>query len=279
MAGHVYVSGPDRHLKVTPGGIETTREPREHHTRPAIDPLFRSAARIFGPRTIAVVLSGYGGDGAAGVIAVHSRRGTVVAQEPADAEVPSMPRRAIETGYVTMVVPGREIAATIGRIMSRVEVAAGGREMPLEDEVKRQIAHDIHEQERGGRNGKTALVTCPDCGGTMWQTDEGSFVDFSCHIGHRYSADTLMVEKTEHLEAALGTALRLLKEKAMLLRHSATRARANGNERAAERLDEQASVDERYAGVLQRELLEAEPSALSNAMIEEETPIGEDGTS
>jgi two-component system chemotaxis response regulator CheB len=267
--GTVYLAGPDRHLKLTGAAVEPTREPREHHVRPAVDVLFRSAARIFGPRTIAVVLSGYGGDGAGGVIAVRAHGGTVIVQEPHDAEVPSMPARAIATGEVQHIVPAREIPGEIGRVISRAEVAAGGSDMADED-VAQVIAKDIQEQERGERDGETAVLSCPDCGGVMWQTRHGEFVDFSCHVGHRFTSDTLLVQKTEQLEAALVTALRLLREKAILLRQTATRARANGQTRAAERLEEQAQLDDRYAELLRRDLLEAEPSPLSNAVVDED---------
>jgi two-component system chemotaxis response regulator CheB len=153
--------------------------------------------------------------------------------------------------------------------------------MEPDEDVRTVISEDIREQERGTRTGQVTVLSCPDCGGVMWQTTCGTYVDFSCHIGHRYSSDTLLVQKTEQLEAALVTALRLLKEKAILLHQTANRAREMGNMRAAERLDEQAAVDERYASVLQRDLLEADPSALSNAVVDEEVAAvdGDDGSS
>ncbi len=271
LAGHLYVAQANHHLRVTPGGVQGTREPREHHVRPAVDVLFRSAARVYGPRTIAVVISGYGGDGAAGAITVRARRGTVIVQTPEEADVPNMPARTLATATVDRVAPAAEIASIIQDTIRGAEVAAaGGGGMAEEDEVRAIIAEDIREQKRGARNRQTTVVSCPDCGGVMWQTDIGEFIDFSCHIGHRYAFDTLLVQKTEELEAALVTALRLLKEKAILLRQTASRARGNGQTQAAERLDEQASVDERYAEVLQRDLLEAEPNALSDAAVDEE---------
>jgi two-component system, chemotaxis family, protein-glutamate methylesterase/glutaminase len=271
QAGRIYLPAADRHLRVTAGGVQSTREMREHHMRPAVDVLFRSAARAFPGRTIGIVLSGYGGDGAAGAISIHAHGGTVIVQDPSEADVPGMPERTISATRVDHVAAAAAIVEFVRRVMSRAEVAAGGPSMADEEaEVRRVIAEDIHEQERGARSGMPAVITCPDCGGTLWQTDEGNFVDFSCHIGHRYSSDTLLVQKTEQLEAALVTALRLLREKSILLRQTAERARGNGQDRAAARLDEQAAIDDRYAEVLRRDLLEAEPSALSNAAVDEE---------
>ena len=268
--GTVYVASPDRHLKVTTAGVQLTREVREHHTRPAIDVLFRSGARVFGPRTIAVLLSGYGGDGITGSAAIAARGGTVIVQSPAEADVPSMPQRAITTGHVDQVAPVAEIPAIIRALMNGGAQSGGRSAMEgPEDKTRQIIAADIREQEENGRTGQTATVVCPDCGGVLWQHQQGQFVDFSCHIGHRFASDALLVHKTEHLEAALLTAFRLLREKAMLLHQTAKRARDNGHHRAADRMAEQAAVDENYALLIQRELLEAERSPLSTATVDE----------
>jgi two-component system chemotaxis response regulator CheB len=122
--GCVYVASPDRHLRVTPDGIESTLEAREHHLRPAVDVLFRSAARAFGARTIGIVLSGYGSDGAAGAISIKAHGGTLIVQDPADAEVPAMPRRTVAATRVDYVVPAASISEVIRRVISRVEAAA-----------------------------------------------------------------------------------------------------------------------------------------------------------
>ena len=104
----------------------------------------------------------------------------------------------------------------------------------------------------------------------MADRDRRRLVNFRCHIGHRYTPDSLLVEKTEHLEAALVSALRLLKEKAILLRQTAERARQRGKPEAAARLAEQAEVDMAHAALLQRELLETEPSSFSTIQPEVE---------
>jgi two-component system chemotaxis response regulator CheB len=278
-AGHLYLAPSNVHLIVETAGVAARYGPREHHMRPAADVLFRSAARAFGPRVVSVILSGYGGDGAAGAIAVVARGGTVIVQDPRDAEVPSMPRQAIGTGHVTHVAPAGEIAGLIRTIVTRVEVAGRGVDMSQEQpDIRRVIADDIRQQEHGERNGRTTVLTCPDCGGVMWQSDEGAFVDFSCHTGHRYAADMMLVQKTEQLETALITALRLLREKAILLRQTATRARAAGQLRAADLIDEQADIDAKYADVILNDLLSVHPSPLSNSVVEGEVSkvAGED---
>jgi two-component system chemotaxis response regulator CheB len=272
--GFVYVASPDRHLKITEAGVQLTREVREHHTRPAVDVLFRSAARVFGARAIAVILSGYGGDGSSGSTAIHIRGGIVVVQSPDEAEVPSMPRRAISTGHVDYTVKAAQIGDLLrGLINGDVRREAPSPVESTDDPTTRMIASDIQEQEDGGRSGETSTVVCPDCGGVLWQTQSGRVVDFACHTGHRWSSDMLLVQKTEDLEAALLTALRLLKEKSMLLHQTASRARANGHLRAADRILEQASLDDRYATIIQKELLEEDRSPLTDVELQEEADV------
>lgn len=141
---------------------------------------------------------------------------------------------------------------------------------PDEEAAQATIQRDIEEQERGERDGGVSVYSCPDCGGVLWEMDAGPLTAFQCHIGHRHTSETLFVAKTEQLEAALVAALRLLKEKTFLLRQTATKARERGEEKAALRFEEQASLDESHAQLLQKRLLEGEPSSLSNLEIEDE---------
>ena len=124
LNGRVYVAPPDRHLQITAHCVETTTEALEHYTRPAVDVLFRSAAYDFERRVIAVLLSGNGGDGSAGVIAVHARGGIVIVQAPSDALYTSMPRKALEVVVADYVLPASLISAEVQRILSAVGAAS-----------------------------------------------------------------------------------------------------------------------------------------------------------
>ncbi len=114
--GQVYVAPPDQHLLVADGQVRLGRGARENGHRPAIDPLFRSAAREYGPRVVGVVLSGVLDDGTAGLAAVKAGGGVAIVQEPADAMYPAMPQHALENVAVDHVLAAGEIAAALDRL-------------------------------------------------------------------------------------------------------------------------------------------------------------------
>lgn len=114
--GHIYVGRPDRHLLLMPGLMRLTRGPREHGNRPALDPLFRSAARSYGSRVIGVILSGTLDDGTVGLQAIKSAGGLAVVQDPEQAAYRGMPTSAVEHVEVDHVVPAGEMGALLTRL-------------------------------------------------------------------------------------------------------------------------------------------------------------------
>ncbi|MGN6360215.1 MAG: chemotaxis protein CheB [Thermomicrobiales bacterium] len=112
--GTVYLAPPDRHLLVRPGGrLALSTSPKVAFTRPAADPLFISAARAHGERTLALVLSGHGCDSVRGVEAIAAAGGTVLAQSPATCAAPAMPQAAIYTGRVAFALPPAALGAAL----------------------------------------------------------------------------------------------------------------------------------------------------------------------
>jgi two-component system, chemotaxis family, protein-glutamate methylesterase/glutaminase len=124
LDGCVYVAPPDHHLEIAGHCAQTTQHALEHHTRPAVDVLFRSAARDFERRVIAVLLSGSGGDGSAGVVAVQAGGGVVIVQAPDDAKFNSMPKRALEVIVPESVLPAALISGEVQRLLRQVARAA-----------------------------------------------------------------------------------------------------------------------------------------------------------
>lgn len=160
--GRIYIAPPDRHLLVMEGQVRVVRGPREHHTRPAIDPLFRSAAVAYGPRTIGVVLSGYLDDGTAGLAAIHRQGGLSVVQDFFDAIVREMPENAARA------VPSsiRLKAAEMGRELSHlVRQPSLPRTTQVPSELSWEVAvasWDMDALDSASRPGQPSPFACPD---------------------------------------------------------------------------------------------------------------------
>ncbi len=258
--GHVYVAPPDHHLLVQPGRVVLSRDARENNFRPAIDPLFRSAARAYGPRVVGVVLSGALYDGVAGLLAVRSEGGVTVVQSPEDALVAALPRRAAEVVHPDHVVPTAGLAPLLLRLIHQPVPAEEGQPMPDPlDMMPTVVDQAMAAQERGDRRGDVSVFTCPECGGALWQVDEQQLVRFRCHVGHAYHGEVLLTEQAEVLEAALWTAVRIFRERSVLNRQLAAAQRQRGHEEAARRFEEQAGQADRYGELIRQHVLLAGP--------------------
>lgn len=242
--GGIYVAPPDHHLLVGEEQLLVTRGPRENGHRPAVDPMFRSAARQYGQRVIAVVLSGTLDDGSAGSIAVKSRGGVVIAQDPDDAIHSSMPRNAIERDHPDYVVPVSELAELLCTLVQeRLQPAETNGRMARD---RRKEEHPMSSSDALRAEGAVPVpITCPECDGPLFEGREGSLTTYRCLVGHRFSPASLDQEQARQLEAKLWNAVRGLYERAELLRRLATerssgavselyRGRARGLEEQAE---------------------------------------------
>jgi two-component system chemotaxis response regulator CheB len=116
--GVIYLAPPDHHLLFEHNGVAIYRGPKEHSTRPAIDPLFRSAAAHYGSRVVGMVLTGCGEDGVSGLIAISLSSGITLAQDPDDAYMPYMPMNALQYDNVTGVFTLRDMASVVKALAS-----------------------------------------------------------------------------------------------------------------------------------------------------------------
>jgi two-component system, chemotaxis family, protein-glutamate methylesterase/glutaminase len=225
VLGRMYVAPPDHHLLVEPGRLRVTRGPRENRFRPAVDPLFRSAAYAYGPRVIGVVLSGALDDGTAGLWTVKQRGGVAIVQDPYDAEVPSMPRNAMREVAVDYCVPVAELGALLVRLSREQvpELTEAVMKDEAEDEktaIEIRIAAQDSAFESGiMKFGELTPYTCPECHGVLSRLRDGQIVRYRCHTGHAYSADSLLTTITENIEDSLYDAIRGIEESVMLLNH------------------------------------------------------------
>jgi two-component system, chemotaxis family, protein-glutamate methylesterase/glutaminase len=229
--GQIYVAPADHHMLIHDGRIRLTQGPRENGHRPAIDPLFRSAARAAGARCIGVVMSGLLDDGATGLRFIHDHGGVAVVQDPEDAQFPSMPRAALALTDTRYVVPAAAMGETLCTFVDEalapeaLERPAFSGALPLDEDIDDLDRVELSDpsETRALLAGPPSALTCPECGGSLWEQDNGRAVRFACHVGHAYTLATLLEEQGRQLEGALWSAVRSLEERADVHRRLARR--------------------------------------------------------
>ncbi|MFF5290230.1 chemotaxis protein CheB [Paractinoplanes globisporus] len=223
-AGRIYVAPPGLHMLMLDHRIRLSHGPAENGHRPAIDPLFRSAARTAGPRVIAVVLSGSRDDGAVGAETVAASGGIVVVQRPEDALNQSMPRAVmarVEPDY-------QSDAADLGPLLA----ALTETKIPDPPELPADPLTDAEVAIGGLAAITTDQITdnppvygCPTCGGGLFELENWPEPRYRCRVGHAWSPESLIDEQAVATEGALWTALRALEEKSALNRRLAEQHR------------------------------------------------------
>jgi two-component system chemotaxis response regulator CheB len=248
---HIYIAPPDHHLLLKDHGrMAVVRGPKENRFRPAIDSLFRTAARTYGPRVVGVILSGAGDDGVAGLAAIKTRGGTTVVQDPADALLAELPRSAIEMVNVDHCRSSAEVASLL---TSLVQTPAPEMPRRASDELDKeaQLAEaDLSTIEDEDKPGLPSTFSCPDCGGVLWELEGDDLLRFRCRVGHSYSALSLVDEQAASSEKGLWAAFRALEENSSFARRLAVRARRAGHLTAAERYLERAEEASQNACVI-----------------------------
>ena len=267
LPGHIYVARPDCHLTLEPGRMRVLRGPRENRHRPAIDPLFRTAARLYGPRVIGIVLSGLNDDGSAGLYAIKQRGGVAIVQDPQDALYAEMPSRALRYSSPHYVLGAWDIPPTLIRLVnadqdvtvipqkndtksSRHANSPETKNSPSGDEEQNLKVAYSDEGE-----GIPSVFACPECHGVLWEVQDKDkdqdkdnakdLVRFRCRVGHSYGSESLTQELSQASETALWAAMRALEEKSAMHRRAADYLASDP--KSAERLRDQSSADEANA--------------------------------
>ncbi|WP_414654107.1 chemotaxis protein CheB [Hyalangium sp.] len=237
VGGRIYLAPSDHHLMIGKGKMLVTKGARENRSRPAIDPLFRSAAVAYGNRVIGVLLTGYLDDGTAGLTAIKRSGGTCVVQDPKDAAYPDMPQNALNRMKVDYCLP----LAEMGTLLSKLVRRKFGKRKPvpkdiaIEAKIAERVLSDLHSVEALGEQ---VPFNCPGCGGVLWRVEKDKSLRFRCHTGHAFTAPVLLAEQTAKIEETLWVALRMFEERRNLLLNMQTSHGGSSYRSASERARE-----------------------------------------
>jgi two-component system, chemotaxis family, protein-glutamate methylesterase/glutaminase len=242
--GHVYVAPPDSHLVVEDSRLRLSRAPRENGHRPAIDPTMRTAAAAYDAGTIGIVLSGSRDDGTAGLMAIKARGGTAIVQDPDEALYAAMPLSALAHLKPDAVL---RVGAMANWILEHATSTGPTPSDPpqdmekLDNDPRLAVDYDTPDPPHSA-TGDGTRFTCPDCGGVLFEREEGDLERFECSVGHVFSIESLSSAQGEALENALWAAVRSLDDRAALLQRLAGRARGKDHHRSARTFERQAEA-------------------------------------
>src|SRR5262249_30981394 len=201
-------------------------------------------------------------DGTAGLMAIKQMGGVAVVQEPADALYAGMPQSAISNVVVDYCLPAADLSDLLVRLADEpIAVDNPGHwHPPAEFEQEAHMAELEPEAVHADRRpGPPSVFACPECGGTLWEFHEHDLLRFRCRVGHAWSAESLLAEQTQGLEAALWSALRALEEQSALSRRMAERAAGRGHDHTAHTFRGQGADAEAHAEVIRRVLVNRRP--------------------
>lgn len=264
---HIYVAPPDYHLMIEDGRLSLSQGPKENLNRPAVDPLFRSAALAFRARVTAAVLTGTLDDGTAGLWAVKQLGGVTIVQDPNEAEYADMPQSAAKYAQIDYCVPLTEIGPLLVRLanepVSDTYDSSAGAPLEIENAIASGDVEACHSVEKLG---KLTAFTCPNCRGSLWEIREGSFLRFRCAAGHGYTAECLIAARRQRIEDLLHEAIRVTEENPTLCRYLSEHAREHKNGLAADHYLCETAENERRVHMIRQFLNEHQKFGAVNQM-------------
>lgn len=260
--GCIYVAPPDHHLIVEGPIVRVVRGPRENRSRPAIDPLFRSAAAGYGPRVVGVVLSGSLDDGSAGLRAIKHHGGITVVQDPEDASFREMPESALATVQVDYCLRATDMAQRLIELAHRPpgHSETNSNDTSIEMEI-RAMEVSIKRMADDNRPGTSSPYSCPDCGGVLWEMDDEGLLRFRCRVGHAFLINGMLAAQSDAVERALWMALKTLEERVSLLRRMIRNADANAHMYLVKRFSEELHNAEEGATAIRKALIQGSHSS------------------
>jgi two-component system chemotaxis response regulator CheB len=249
--GCIYVAPPGFHLLLHDDHMMLRRGPRENLARPAIDPLFRSAALSYGASVIGVLLSGSLSDGTAGLRAVKAVGGVAVVQHPKDALVPAMVESALHYVEIDHCLPAAELGGMLARLVAEPagETFAAPQAMRLEAAIAAQEHSTMKNEDRLG---ELSVFTCPECHGPLWEIEDGDMLRYRCHTGHAFTADAVMEAQAVEADDILWSLLRSHQQRAAFAKRMAERIQAKQRSELAAEIGRRAKEYEADAAVIER---------------------------
>lgn len=234
-AGHLYLAPSDHHLMIDKDlKLLVTKGAQENRARPAIDPLFRSAAVALGNGVIGILLTGYLDDGTAGMKVIKRCGGICIVQDPADADYPDMPQHALNNVKIDYMLPISQMGELLYRLIhrklsKRIPVP---KNILVEAAIAERVLSDLPSV---SALGEQVPFNCPGCGGVLWKMVKDKNLRFRCHTGHAYTSAALLAEQTSKIEETMWTALRMFEERKNLLTEIASGRKGVGSKSALER--------------------------------------------
>lgn len=269
----IYIAPPNHHMLLEPCIVRLNSGPRVNLFRPAVDTLFRSAAQVYGPRVIGVLLSGTRSDGTAGLQAIQQSGGVTIVQDPKEAPFPGMPLHAIQNVQVNYILSLNAIAQKLQELAdqpqppkklhnatatptafdcTQEENVNGSDPFHSAEATNNIVQQDKQQFESGNHTSPRTTLTCPDCGGVLWEVQENKLVRYACHVGHSYTEESLQAGQSEALEEALWVAVRALEERASFAQRLASRAVTQGHNKIAEKFEKQADEAKHNADLVRQ---------------------------
>jgi two-component system chemotaxis response regulator CheB len=247
--GRIYIAPPGSHLILGGEQMWLGVGPRENGSRPAIDAMMRSVAVCCGNRAIGVVLTGMLMDGAAGLWAINCTGGATLVQDPADAAFPEMPQMALKRLKPDHVAHLSDMPRLLNALVRQPAAAR----IKAPDKLR----YEVEIAKSGGSSmsgmdwfGERSVLTCPECGGVMWQFKDGALTRYRCHIGHAYEEEQLAVAQDEKLTQSMAIALKTLNERIAMLGQLRDHANEAGRPELAKSWSEKVRDYEREATIV-----------------------------
>lgn len=230
QANTIYLAPPDEHLLINEDEIILGTGPAENRWRPSIDVLFRSVAAHHGEKAIGIILTGYLNDGTSGMLAIKRSGGYCIVQDPNQAEFPDMPLSVLENMEADFCVPLKQMGSTIQHIIKHADIKwiSPPDDVVTEAKLAENAAININQV---SELGDYAMLSCPDCGGGLWQVKNDKIDRFRCHVGHAYSRENFLIKQSENIEGTLWVALRMMEERRNLLKSISEKETSKGLQR------------------------------------------------